>query len=155
MKVFAGLCESHPNGRGVLKKIIKRIEAKCPVEEKANAGRLVWSSVTTAVISRAAKQLARVAQADNPAGIMLGALSWRKRQREPADQCDEIGNMGIYHSQQPSSLFQTQPSHLHTSIEHAVNGSNYKNESEETEGAIEVDADEEGSDEQIMFSSQS
>ena len=105
--VFDVYGASHPNSRGVLKKIIKRLEAKCPVEEKAAAGRLVWSSVTTAVISRAAKQMERVSQADNPAGILLGALSWRKRKREPATQSDETGNTGIYHTQQPSSLFQS------------------------------------------------
>ena len=54
---------SHPTCRGLLKKVIRRLEAKHPVEEKAATGRLVWASITTAIISRAAKQLSRVAQA--------------------------------------------------------------------------------------------
>ena len=61
-------------------------------------GRLVWASITTAVISRAAKQLSRVAQADNPAGMPLG---------EPSTLTSEIGNTGICHSLQPSPLTST------------------------------------------------
>ena len=105
--VFDVYGASHPTCRGLLKKVIRRLEAKHPVEEKAATGRLVWASITTAVISRAAKQLSRVAQADNPAGMPLGALGWKKRLREPSTLTSEIGNTGICHSLQPSPLTPT------------------------------------------------
>ena len=64
--MYTELLIPHPTCRGLLKKVIRRLEAKHPVEEEAATGRLVWASITTAVISRAAKQLSRV-----PAGMPL------------------------------------------------------------------------------------
>jgi len=105
--VFDVFGASHPTARGVLKKVIKRLESRCPVEEKASRGRLVWASVTTAVISRTAKQLGRVTQANNPAGLPLSALSWRKRQREIVQGVGVMRNTGNFSSLQPSSLTPT------------------------------------------------
>ena len=69
------------NTRMLVKKIIKKVETKVEAEERPLIGRKVWGTLTTAIVSRAAKQLAQVANIDNPAGIPLAALNWRKRPR--------------------------------------------------------------------------
>ena len=88
--VFDVYGASHPTCRGLLKKVIRRLEAKHPVEEKAATGRLVWASITTAVISRTIKQPSRVAQpcsgyAAGSPGLeeeIPGAININKRDRE-------------------------------------------------------------------------
>ena len=93
--VFDVFGASHPTCRAFLKKVIKQLETKYPNEQRPGTGRLV-------------------AQADNPAGLALGALSWKKRPKEPQQlqhqlqqaptPTSETLNTGIYYNPQPSSL---------------------------------------------------
>ena len=55
------------NTRMLVKKIIKKVEAKVEAEERPLIGRKVWGTLTTAIVSLEAKQLAQVANIDNPA----------------------------------------------------------------------------------------
>ena len=48
------------NTRMLVKKIIKKVETKVEAEERPLIGRKVWGTLTTAIVSRAAKQLAQV-----------------------------------------------------------------------------------------------
>ena len=150
--VFDVFGASHPTCRAFLKKVIKRLETKYPIEQRPGTGRLVWASITTAVIRRAAKQFGLVAQADNPAGLALGALSWKKRPREPQQlqhqlqqaptPTSETLNTGIYYNPQPSFLPLTE---YVSSLVAPTNSSqvviNHVHDRAEDNGFIDIDVD--------------
>ena len=65
------------DARGFVARFIKRYHHKFPPLDEAQAGRAIWCTISTAVISRAAQQLCRLSLIDNPLGLPLQALDLR------------------------------------------------------------------------------
>ena len=65
------------DARGFVARFIKRYHHKFPPLDEAQAGRAIWCTISTAVISRAAQQLCRLSLIDNPLGLPLQALDMR------------------------------------------------------------------------------
>ena len=62
------------DARGFVTRFIKRYHHKFHPLDEAQAGRAIWSTVSAAVICRAAQQICRMTLADSPLGMPLQAL---------------------------------------------------------------------------------
>ena len=67
----------HAEAREFVSNFISRYHSKVASLDEAEAGRAVWSTISAAVVSRAAQQLCRLALTDAPFGLPLRALQLR------------------------------------------------------------------------------
>ena len=67
------------DARAFVQRFIKRYHTKLYPLDEAQAGQAIWSTISTAVISRAAQQLCRPTLEDSPFGLPINALDLRSR----------------------------------------------------------------------------
>ena len=63
------------DARAFVTRFIKRYSQKFAPLDEAEAGRAIWCTISTAIISRAAQQLCRTTSADRPLGLPLHQLN--------------------------------------------------------------------------------
>ena len=94
------------DARDFVKRVIKRYNHKVQPLDEAEAGRAIWSTVSAAVMSRAAQQLSRLTALDSPLGMPPHALrlhTCRQRSSTLPSTTPRLNDMGInQHQLQPS-----------------------------------------------------